>query len=62
LIVILGSFNLPITYSEFAYSETKPMRVLIITTATIDNVLGYIKTLFQKVQVNLTMITYQAAV
>ncbi len=53
---------MPITYSEFAYSETTPMRVLIITTATVDNVLGYIKTLFQKVQVNLTMITYQAAV
>ena len=63
-LVILGSFNLPIIYSEFAHGETKPARVLTITTASIDNVLGYIKTLFltQKVQVNLTMITYQAAV
>ena len=53
---------MPIIYSEFAHGETKPARVLTITTASIDNVLGYIKTLFQKVQVNLTMITYQAAV
>ena len=32
--VILGSFNLPITYSEFAHSEMKLVRVLIIITAT----------------------------